>query len=163
MALTNDVTDIWVNQERNLQDDMAHIMAQYDEITPQLLAVVVATLCGISVADMMTEKRNHRVFARWLLYYSYRYATCASYEKISELFTYDGVRPSYSNVRNGILNFSQIIESNKYWCDKWNIIHNIIIGREKEQFVSKIPDKQVITINVPKELENKITIKIKTT
>lgn len=157
----NDITDVWNEQEKTLHADIRNIMSKYDQITPQMLAIVISTLCGVSVADMMTEKRNHRVFARWFLYYAYRYATSASYEKICEMFTYDGNKPSYSSVRNGILSFSQVVETNKYWNDKWSVVRSIIANKGQCTSENNTLTKHVITITIPKELENTITIKTK--
>ena len=157
MSLVSNIKNVNIEKEDELYKKISAAINGYENITPQILAVTISALCGISVADLMTEKRNHHVMARWLLYYTYHYITSTTYKKMCEIFTYDGSRPTYSSIRNGILSFSYVIETNKYWGEKWRIMHSII----KECYNMPIQTKkQEIIITMPKELKDKVTIKI---
>lgn len=136
-----------------------YYLGLYEKSIQEYLVDVVAALCGIEKEKMLTDgnvlKSAH---ARWLYWYAYRYLSNESYDKIADI-TYGicGKRFTKQAIGHCISRMSIMVEEEPLWKKRWTIIKRIIKLRDVDN------DKKVdntITINIPKELREQITIKI---
>lgn len=123
------------------------------------LADFVCALCGVEKKDMMSGNNSTSVQARWLYWFSYRYMTNESYKKIASMTEpFKGKRFSTQGIAAGVNKMSQLVESEPIWKKRWTIIKRIIKLREQE---SEVKVDNTITINIPKDLRDRINISIK--
>lgn len=151
-----------MNKWKGIDDDAfaaVEALRGYAHGVQDLLADCVAALCDVDVKMMLTNTDViHLAHARWLFWYSYRYMTNETLDKIAlmtqriggESFTKQGVAASINKM-------SLLIEREDIWNRRWRIMKRIIKLRGQE-------DESVdnaIVIQVPKDLKGKINIAIK--
>lgn len=147
---------------RNLDciDDILLAVRQHEMDILLYLADTVASLCNIERKDMLkASSEAHLAQPRWLFWYSYRYMTSETLEKVSEMTERcGGHRFTPSGIGQCVNKMSQMINSDGMWKKRWTIIKRIIKLRESE--TSKNLDSTII-ITVPRELKDIINIEIK--
>lgn len=146
----------WLNSENNNLEKALFYLGKYEEDIKNVLADCVASVCNIKKEEMM--EGTHTAYlaqARWLFWYSYRYMTNETYEKIAKQTSTPIHKFSTSSVRDCVNKMGMMIASEHLWQRRWNIIKNIIKQRCKEK------EEKVIVINIPKELKDQVRVETK--
>lgn len=107
-------------------DKACELIREYNDLSDDLFANVIASICDVSVEDLMTDSGHLRnSHARWFYWFAYRYMTNESYGSIAEktrkrrLFT-------ESCVGICVAKMSMMIEQEPMWGKRWVIAKRII-------------------------------------
>lgn len=121
------------------------------------IADIVSSLCNIDKSAIlcMKNKELKYVHARWLLWYVYRYMTAESYKGMAVNSMWSTA--DASAIQYGVTKMSDMIEREALWNRRWNIIKKILDIRNDN--MEKIDN--TIVIVVPRDIKDKINIKIK--
>lgn len=142
----------------HIDEALAHLR-QYERDIQLFIADYVAALCDVTVDEMF--KGSDVVYlahARWLYWYTYRYATNESYDKIALQKFPNGHVFVQRTIQNGVNKMALMIEREELWNKRWCVLRKILRLRECE---TRKPKNNVITISVPRELMETIKIEIK--
>lgn len=124
------------------------------------LADISSAICNVTKEDMFGSKDKSVISqTRWFFWYSYRYMTGESYERIASLTKdYSGTDKDFtrSAIGMGIRRMSELITNDPLWNKRWIIIKRIIKLRDNEEIA-----EGVITINIPRKLREHVKIEIK--
>lgn len=139
--------------------DAVECLRNYDMDVFEYIADVVASVCNVDVCKMLSNDRSaQNVQARWLYWYTYRYLTGFTYERISEETSNSITKQyTYAGIGIGINKMSVMIAEDPLWKRRWGVVKRVanLINEEEEKTFN-----HVLTIQIPKELKDKITIKI---
>lgn len=137
-------------KEKIAMQTICDTLKSHDRMVMNYLADFVASLCNISKEKMFSKKNSLDVSqARGLFWYSYRYMTGETYEKIKRItkeasgseFTTMGVASSVNKMAN-------LIDKEPVWKTRWSIIKRII--KLNNRFLNEPPVE--ITITLPKNV-----------
>ena len=124
----------------------------------EYLAEAVASLCGVSAKEMMSNTNaTYLTRPRWLFWYAYRYMTGDSYRKMSNALKVGSKEFSEKGIQGGIEKMSAMINEDSVWNRRWAVVKRIIKLREQE---GESVDNTIV-IQVPKTLKGKVNIQIK--
>lgn len=148
----------WQSIEERIEYALSCLLG-FEKDVQVYLAKCVASLCDVAEEKMLSDCNTVYVAqARWLYWYAYRYMTNETYEKIADnTERMCGKRFTKQGVASSINKMSALIENEPVWKKRWAIIKRIIKLRDVDN--DKKADN-TITINIPKELREQITIKI---
>jgi len=135
-------------------------LGEYDNDIVQYIAEIVSSVCNVDIQRMLSNDRMLPVVhARWLYWYAYRSLTKHTYGRISE-DTSQRCTKKYTEagVGIGINKMSAMIDQDPVWRKRWGVVKRVVklINEEEEGETFN----STITIQVPKELRDKITFKI---
>lgn len=153
-----------ISEWRELEsvDKILSAIRQYEIDMRDYLAETVASLCNVDKSAMLGESdKTYLSQARWLFWYSYRYMTGETFEKISILTADDesGARKfTTTAIGAGCNKMSALIATDSLWRKRWEVVKKIIKLRENPLAPK---EDNTIVINVPKDLRDKIKIAIK--
>jgi len=134
------------------------MLKKHNKDVKDFLADCVASVCGVSTDDMMSNSNVlHIAHARWLYWYAYRYMTNETFDKISQQTKTETKKFVGRAIQHGATKMSMMIDGEPLWTKRWNTIKRIIKLRDKED---KKLDNNII-IQVPKDIKDKINIIIK--
>lgn len=134
------------------------LLRGYNQKCNAFLAEIVASVCDISVQDLMCDTKHiQHSHARWLYWYAYRYMTNESYKTIAKkhapykVFTEGGIGISVARM-------NMMIDQVPIWKKRWLIVKNII--RAIQDDVNLNSDTTTLTLNVvpPKGIDVKINL-----
>lgn len=134
-------------------EDLALLLRTYDYSVMNTLASFVASLCDITVQDMFSSiDKTHISQARWLFWYSYRYITGESFDRIADRAIFEGHRFAMRSVAAGIGNMTDMIAQDGIWRKRWAIVKRFINAKKSvdEDFIAKNLPETKITLTVPK-------------
>ena len=149
----------WQNLDTEHVSKALEHLRQYERDIQLFIADYVAALCDVSVEEMF--KGSDVVYlahARWLYWYTYRYATNESFDKIASQRFPNGHVFVQRTIQHGVNRMSLMIEREELWNKRWCVLRKILRLRESE---TRKPKNNIITINVPRELTETIKIEIK--
>lgn len=135
-------------------------LACYDGSIQEYIADTIASLCGVNKNEMF--KATDIVYfahARWLYWYSYRYLTNESYDKISIQSFHGEHKFAQRTIQNGVNKMAMMIEKEPIWKKRWAIVKRII--KLKDESTSMDFTDSTIVIQVPRGMKEKIKIEIK--
>lgn len=153
----DDLRKQWNSIESDNISKACEYLVGYEREISNHLARFVASLCDISVEDMMSNmKSNYCSQARWLHWYALRYMTNETYEKISARTVYNGHKFTLRGVALGIEKMGKMIDANTVWKKRWTILKRIIKmyrSNEAENYI-KIQITKPIGAHVEVEFKN---------
>lgn len=136
--------------EQETLDKVCELLKGYETRMQDYLAHFVASLCDVKLEDMLTDCNVlHAAQARWLYWYSYRYMTSETYDKIAERTArYFGKRFTMQGVAAGVNKMAQMIEQEPIWKKRWTIIKRLLKSRDDN--VNETPSTIRIVAYAPK-------------
>jgi hypothetical protein len=147
----------WNELEWRIEEALKQLMCYEKDIQSYLLRCV-ASLCDVDEKRILSNTDViYIAHARWLYWHAYRYMTNESYEKIAKSTSQDGFTFSTRAVQSGVNKMSMMISNEPLWQKRWTVIKRIIKLRDRRE--EKVDN--TITINIPRELKDKINILIK--
>ena len=122
------------------------------------LADLTASICDVEKEKIFTDTDIiYIAHARWFYWFSYRYMTNESYEKISMQTINGGHTFNPRTVQSGVSKMTMMIAGEPLWAKRWLVIKNII----KTFNGNNIKKDEPLVIQIPKEFKNKIQINYK--
>ena len=142
----------------HIQQALYHLKKHEGDIR-DYLSDCVAALCSVSTDEMFSDSDvSSFAHARWLYWYSCRYLTNESYDKISKNKSI-GHSFCLRTIQNGVNKMAMMIETEAIWKKRWSVIKKIIKMNDGDETTNIIDN--VIVITIPKELNKKINVVIK--
>jgi hypothetical protein len=142
------------NAEEKAIEDACKALRGYESQVVENLAKIVASLCGITVYEVLED--TTRVFskhARWFYWFAYKYMTNESCEAISKRD--DKYKHFHHNsISSGISNMSMMISEQPIWAKRWSIVKRIILqinNVEKQDIKVKIQHPKGVNIEIKQE------------
>ena len=125
--MENELSSEWLRLQRETVNEIEQVVRKVDFNTMNILAIAVAGLCDVDVADMLSSSnRLHISQSRWLFWYALRWYSNDTYTQISEKTAFDGHRFGFRSVADGITKMSDLIDIDHAWKNRWVIIKKII-------------------------------------
>ncbi len=147
----------WKDMEDASMQEICVVLKRYDYNVQTMLAYYVASLCDISIVDMLSQSdKSHIAQSRWLFWYAYRYMTNETYERIAQRCVVDGCAFSSESIRVGCAKMSSLVETDFMWRRRWNVIKHIIkLWNESFDEMNEVGKKK-ITLNISDGIEVEI-------
>lgn len=159
MVVENDdmIKKEWKDMEDASMQEICVVLKRYDYNVQTMLAYYVASLCDISIVDMLSQSdKSHIAQSRWLFWYAYRYMTNETYERIAQRCVVDGCAFSSESIRVGCAKISSLVETDFMWRRRWNVIKHIIkLWNESFDEMHDVGKKK-ITLNISDGIEVEI-------
>lgn len=142
--------------ERAIRDACRAIKG-YNEALLKYMAEIVASLCNISVADMLRDTKNQTFAqARWLYWYAIKQMLNVSNDHISNLNR--GYHKFLTaSVTNGISNMSMMIVEQPVWRKRWDMLKRIIKSANEVEDDSMFNQTVKLKIKSPKGINVELT------
>lgn len=154
MFKDDEIKRSWTEIDDSIIQNVTTLLKDYNYDLLDNLIYFVSAICEIDPYDMLSVNDKIQISqARWLLWYSWRYMTHESYEKIACRACIEGHRFKTRGVAAGIEKMSKIIEQETIWSKRWAIIKHIIKMWKKKDDAQ---EKSEILLNVPQNVEVKI-------
>lgn len=153
----------WNKLDVDNVNKICELVRSYERDIQDYLADLVASLCDLTVSDMMVkDERLHCNHARWLFWYAYRHMTNDTFEHLSQITERYGRKYSFQGINLAVNKMSMLIADNTIWTKRWTILKQLIKTRDRSQEFDfnqcpKAPTDKV-TITIPQELKSKIEI-----
>ena len=121
-----DATNEIKNAETKAINEASAALSNYTKSVAQNLAKLVASLCGITVQELLYDTTKvPSKHARWLFWYTYKQITnesCSSISKRTEETRFFCT----SAVSSGITNMGMMVSQNPIWSKRWAILKSVI-------------------------------------
>lgn len=102
------------------------LLREYGSMVSDYIAEISAELCRVDVDDMLGDTRDiDNVRARWFYWYSYRYMTEESYEKMSSLLN-RGRQYDRATIGQGVAKICLLIGDDGIWRRRWAVMRKVI-------------------------------------
>lgn len=152
----DEIKNTWDSIDENVLEQINTLLQNYQYDLLNNITNYVASLCNIDPYDMLSVSDKVYISqSRWLLWYSWRYMTHESYEKIAEHTCIEGHVFNTRSVAAGIEKMAKIIEQEKIWEKRWSILKHIIKLWKSN---NDMQENKTITINIPKDMDIKVKI-----
>ena len=139
---------IQANEDVTIEEVCKHLRTYTQDIS-HTLASLVASLCDITMDELMEGSQVAFSNARWLYWYVYRQLTSESIETIA-MRTHKYRKFSERGVRSGISKMSMLIAEGTIWTKRYNILKKVIrVANRGEEMEQPIKDIN-IRIEAPK-------------
>lgn len=155
----------WIRLDDENVQRICEMVRSYERDIQDYLAEMVAALCDLDAAEMMTkEDRIHCNHARWLFWYAYRHMTNDTFEHMSQITERYGRKYTMQGINAAVNKMSALIIDNTIWTKRWTVLKRIIKMRDQAaefdfgQNQQKLPADRIY-VNVPRELRGKVEIK----
>ena len=160
MEKTNDeIKSRWTEIDtRHIERACEHLRAFEGDVRCYI-ADFVAALCGVDKQEMFSASDVvYLAHARWLYWYTCRYATNESYDKIARHASGNDHVFVQRTIQSGVNKMAMMIEREQLWNKRWLAIRRLLRLRDDDTAKEK---NNTIVINVPKELMKDVKIEIK--
>lgn len=161
----SEIVQDWKKNESDKMNEICSLILEQEHSVQDYLADTVAALCDLTTQDMMTKKGSlHCNHARWLFWYAYRYMTNDTFEHISQFTARYGYKYSLQGITAAVNKMSNLIMSDTVWTTRWNKVKRIIKLRDRvneldfQEAEEQALPSDMVYINIPKELKNKVVI-----
>jgi hypothetical protein len=103
------------------------LLRGYEVCIKETLADFIASLCDVSVSDLLNdEKKLYSSQCRWLYWYAYRYMTNEPYAKMADRLAINGRKFTLQAINNGVNKMMQMAEEDTVWKKRWIMVKRII-------------------------------------
>ena len=156
---SEDIKKRWDNiDDYHIRKACEHLCA-FEGSVRDYIAEYVAALCDVDKDAMFSASDVvYLAHARWLYWYTLRYATNESYDKIAKQ-RFDGAHTFVQRtIQSGVSKMAMMIEREQLWNKRWNVMKRLLRIRTDETVKEK---NNTIVINVPKDLMKDVKIEIK--
>ena len=168
MKTENEIKNEWLRLDKKVFKEIEMILQNFAYDEQVMVGSFVAALCGVDYADLFTEsKKQYNTHARWLYWYSLRYMSGETYERISVRTYFDGCKFSSQNIGIGISKMTKMIALESEWRKKWRIVKHLIDLKKdpnsyhQNDFTNEMPQKYKLSLNVPKGMKKNVEIEVK--
>ena len=153
------VSDL-IGRERTVINDIVGMLRDREIDVLDNLVDLVSALCNIDKDELLSRSNSITVSqARWLYWYTYRYATGESYATIADKTEFlCGRKYTLQGVASSINKMAMMISKEPIWKKRWTIMYRLI------KAINNTPSCEsdsTIVIHVPKNLSKVVKIEIK--
>ena len=159
-----DIQERWRQLDEQDIKDLCDTLRSHEKQIQGYLCEVIASVCDVDKDSLLTSTDNISIaHARWLFWYSLRYITKETYEKMAESINKEyGFSFRARSITSGVNKMATMIDRDDLWKDRWRIVRHVLGLRtpSKQQQINFMEDtKGKIVLAVPRALKNKIVIK----
>ena len=150
----------WQRLETENIEKACDLLRQHESRIEDYMADIVASLCNVDCAAMLTNSSvAYLAQARWLYWYAIRYMTNETYDKIAMRTTAkSGCKFTPNGIGQSINKMALLVAQEPIWVKRWTIIKHII--KLRDMVVKEKSEMETVTMKIiaPKgvkvELEN---------
>lgn len=161
MGNERDAVEAWDSLKEERQQAIDAAIATVKENTTDLFGRIVrvtSMLSDVKEEDIFSvmRQRSDILYARWFVWYAYRYATAETYSSIAHIMERYG---SFNKdvICGAVIKMGKVLESNNRWHKRWVIVKKII-DEYKAQGMEK-SEKDTVTLTIRHAAHVNIEIK----
>lgn len=148
----------WQRLETENIEKACDLLRQHESRIEDYMADIVASLCNVDCAAMLTNSSvAYLAQARWLYWYAIRYMTNETYDKIAMRTTAkSGCKFTPNGIGQSINKMALLVAQEPIWVKRWTIIKHIIKLRDSSKQAYLPQETVTIYVTPPKGVKVEI-------
>ena len=138
----------WQRLETENIEKACDLLRQHESRIEDYMADIVASLCNVDCAAMLTNSSvAYLAQARWLYWYAIRYMTNETYDKIAMRTTAkSGCKFTPNGIGQSINKMALLVAQEPIWIKRWTIIKHII--KLRDTVIKEKGDMETLTMKI---------------
>ena len=138
----------WQRLETENIEKACDLLRQHESRIEDYMADIVASLCNVDCAEMLTNSSvSYLAQARWLYWYAIRYMTNETYDKIAMRTTAkSGCKFTPNGIGQSINKMALLVAQEPIWVKRWTIIKHII--KLRDTVIKEKGDMETVTMKI---------------
>lgn len=138
----------WQRLETENIEKACDLLRQHEIRIEDYMADIVASLCNVDCAEMLTNSSvSYLAQARWLYWYAIRYMTNETYDKIAMRTTAkSGCKFTPNGIGQSINKMALLVAQEPIWIKRWTIIKHII--KLRDTVIKEKGDMETLTMKI---------------
>ena len=138
----------WQRLETENIEKACDLLRQHESRIEDYMADIVASLCNVDCAEMLTNSSvAYLAQARWLYWYAIRYMTNETYDKIAMRTTAkSGCKFTPNGIGQSINKMALLVAQEPIWVKRWTIIKHII--KLRDTVVKEKSEMETVTMKI---------------
>ena len=138
----------WQRLETENIEKACDLLRQHESRIEDYMADIVASLCNVDCAEMLTNSSvAYLAQARWLYWYAIRYMTNETYDKIAMRTTaISGCKFTPNGIGQSINKMALLVAQEPIWVKRWTIIKHII--KLRDTVIKEKGDMETLTMKI---------------
>lgn len=138
----------WQRLETENIEKACDLLRQHESRIEDYMADIVASLCNVDCAAMLTNSSvAYLAQARWLYWYAIRYMTNETYDKIAMRTTAkSGCKFTPNGIGQSINKMALLVAQEPIWVKRWTIIKHII--KLRDTVIKEKGDMETLTMKI---------------
>lgn len=159
MKTNEQIKNDWQRLETENIEKACDLLRQHESRIEDYMADIVASLCNVDCAEMLTNSSvAYLAQARWLYWYAIRYMTNETYDKIAMRTTAkSGCKFTPNGIGQSINKMALLVAQEPIWVKRWTIIKHII--KLRDTVVKEKSEMETVTMKIIAPKGVKVEIK----
>ena len=148
MKTNEQIKNDWQRLETENIEKACDLLRQHESRIEDYMADIVASLCNVDCAEMLTNSSvAYLAQARWLYWYAIRYMTNETYDKIAIRTTAkSGCKFTPNGIGQSINKMALLVAQEPIWVKRWTIIKHII--KLRDTVIKEKGDMETLTMKI---------------
>ena len=148
MKTDEQIKNDWQKLETENIEKACDLLRQHESRIEDYMADIVASLCNVDCAAMLTNSSvAYLAQARWLYWYAIRYMTNETYDKIAMRTTAkSGCKFTPNGIGQSINKMALLAAQEPIWVKRWTIIKHII--KLRDMVVKEKSEMETVTMKI---------------
>lgn len=148
MKTDEQIKNDWQRLETENIEKACDLLRQHESRIEDYMADIVASLCNVDCAAMLTNSSvAYLAQARWLYWYAIRYMTNETYDKIAMRTTAkSGCKFTPNGIGQSINKMALLVAQEPIWIKRWTIIKHII--KLRDTVIKEKGDMETLTMKI---------------
>lgn len=148
MKTDEQIKNDWQRLETENIEKACDLLRQHESRIEDYMADIVASLCNVDCAEMLTNSSvAYLAQARWLYWYAIRYMTNETYDKIAMRTTAkSGCKFTPNGIGQSINKMALLVAQEPIWVKRWTIIKHII--KLRDMVVKEKSEMETVTMKI---------------
>ena len=148
MKTDEQIKNDWQRLETENIEKACDLLRQHESRIEDYMADIVASLCNVDCAEMLTNSSvAYLAQARWLYWYAIRYMTNETYDKIAIRTTAkSGCKFTPNGIGQSINKMALLVAQEPIWVKRWAIIKRII--KLRDTAVKEKSEMETVTMKI---------------
>ena len=148
MKKDEQIKNDWQRVETENIEKACDLLRQHESRIEDYMADIVASLCNVDCAEMLTNSSvAYLAQARWLYWYAIRYMTNETYDKIAMRTTAkSGCKFTPNGIGQSINKMALLVAQEPIWIKRWTIIKHII--KLRDTVIKEEGDMETLTMKI---------------
>lgn len=148
MKTDEQIKNDWQKLETENIEKACDLLRQHESRIEDYMADIVASLCNVDCAAMLTNSSvAYLAQARWLYWYAIRYMTNETYDKIAMRTTAkSGCKFTPNGIGQSINKMALLVAQEPIWVKRWTIIKHII--KLRDMVVKEKSEMETVTMKI---------------
>lgn len=148
MKTDEQIKNDWQRLETENIEKACDLLRQHESRIEDYMADIVASLCNVDCAAMLTNSSvAYLAQARWLYWYAIRYMTNETYDKIAMRTTAkSGCKFTPNGIGQSINKMALLVAQEPIWVKRWTIIKHII--KLRDMVVKEKSEMETVTMKI---------------